>query len=288
MNTALLCFPRTCKLGHTLSRFTGQQLCWWPMVEASPSEAGRGEKAAGTSSLRNSSWWLSDRGNLSRSSSVKAVCAEECTWLSIFFWWAQLCSWRRVAPALERASGTAHGGGALELHGDTKGAIITVLSDVSFPLICSHTTVAIRKTDPPLPCAPSILSQHLRARHYHLNHSTLPTPSGWQTQFPKRLIEQKEQAAYSTGLCKMRQGWEEKPWNQGPTLPEQSPENTHSLSLSLSGLVSSTAYYLPQEKYFLYSHPHSYQQHIQQNHHKKNEMCACMKKIPPFIYFIWF
>lgn len=57
-----------------------------------------------------------------------------------------------------------------------------------------------------------------------------------------------------------------------PRDPEPSP-NTG----ALSGLVSLTAYYTPQERHFLYGYPHPYQQCIRQNQHKDNAIDGCMK-----------
>ena len=52
-----------------------------------------------------------------------------------------------------------------------------ILSDIPFPPICNHMTVALRKPDLPLPeWAISMLSRHLPERHYPLNHSTVSTP----------------------------------------------------------------------------------------------------------------
>lgn len=63
-------------------------------------------------------------------------------------------------------------------------------------------------------------------------------------------------------------------------MPTQNNLQTHTLLLAWFHQLLITH---PKKNISFTAYPHPYQQHIQQNHHKSNEICACMKKIRLFI-----
>ena len=173
------------------------------------------------------------------------------------------------------ATAAAAAGNALEFHGEAKSLSLgksgSISHGLSSPSICSHVTVAGRTPDSPLWCAHALgylasQGKALSSKSFHNPHT--PRGSGWRSQFPQRLAEQKRLSSRANRTA-------------SPTLPEQSPER----ALSLSGLVSSTACYIPQEKYCPDTYPHPYLLCIQQNHHNW-AIWACVRKIPAPVYFI--
>ena len=104
-----------------------------------------------------------------------------------------------------------------------------------------------------------IWASHSKALSLQSFHSPHAQGNQVTSTFSKRLSRLFDKA--------LQAGAGEKPWDPEP------PLNTG----ALSGLVSLTAYYTPQERHFLYGHPHPHQQYIRQKHHKDNAIYGCMK-----------